>query len=184
MRSIAPLPAAHLHLRQAFRQFRMSVFASTHFIGAIKNNFGYEFKERFKSFCPASIETVEIPSIRCTKALHPLSKNTALTVRMRSARLSRFNPHPPRNNEHSTPTASEFWRGACPCEVDAVGCQDIRWVRHSARPEIPQETNRRQADSPLPPTALRTELALCFLTLIQTSPIAPLRVVRFPVHWD
>jgi hypothetical protein len=49
MHSIVPLAAVLLCFRRALRNFRMSVLASTHFIGARENNFSQNFNSLFMS---------------------------------------------------------------------------------------------------------------------------------------
>ena len=86
MPSIALVPAVHLSPRQVLRNYRMSVLASTPFIGPRGNNFSHKFQERFRpplprpdSTCPGSVHllsqdaptTVPMRFNRCTVALHP-----------------------------------------------------------------------------------------------------------------
>jgi hypothetical protein len=85
MPSFALLPAAPLSLRQLLRNFRMSVPASTPFIGPGENNFSHKIKARFpspmshlESICPGSVHrlsrdattTVLLHFNRCLIALH------------------------------------------------------------------------------------------------------------------
>ena len=89
MPSIALVPAVHLSLRQVLRNNRMSVLASTPFIGPRGNNFSHKFQERSRS--PLS----HLDSA-CPGSVHPLSQDAPTTVPMRFNRcpvaLQRFVP--------------------------------------------------------------------------------------------
>jgi hypothetical protein len=85
-----PLPAAIGSIRQALRNFRISVSASTHLIGAPQNNFSHYFQEHpnahlssFRTSCPASLHP-------CITSLHSLSQFASSAASFRASRLPRI----------------------------------------------------------------------------------------------
>jgi hypothetical protein len=76
MPSIALLPAVHVSLRQVFRNYRMSVLASTTFIGPRQNNFSHKINER-------SMPPLSHPDSTCPGTVHLLSQDAATAVPMR-----------------------------------------------------------------------------------------------------
>jgi hypothetical protein len=144
MPSIALLPAVHLSLRQVLRNYRMSVLASTPFIGLRENNFSHKFNERSRPPLSRLDST-------CSGSVHPLSQDAPTTVPMRFNRcpvaLHRFVPF--RSSRHGRCGARKKPKGH-PLHAQPL----IRSLRAAKK--------RRQEDRPLPPpVSTTTVVALC-----------------------
>jgi hypothetical protein len=83
MPSIAPCLPVLLLFRQALRNFRVGVPASTPFIGQSENNFSHKFQNRF---CPRLSQA----DSSCPASVHTLSRSASTAVSSRSIALSRF----------------------------------------------------------------------------------------------
>ena len=78
MPSIALLPAVHRFLRQALRKLRLSVPASTPFIGPGQNNFSHQRKE-------SSRPSLSHSDSSCAEPAHKLCQDDSNAVSMRSS---------------------------------------------------------------------------------------------------
>jgi hypothetical protein len=123
----APRLPVLLSFRQALRNFRMSVFASTPFIGPPENNFSHKFKNRFRP-------RLSLSDSSCLSPAQLLSQCASIAVRMHFNYLSRFDAPPGRKAAHRA-------------YLKAFECSSL-----DSRPALFPRKKRRQEDRPLPPS--------------------------------
>jgi hypothetical protein len=112
--------------RQDFRNIRIGVSASTHFIGVPWNNFSHFFSKPYK----AALSDIRAT---CSTSLHPLPESTSVTVAIRFI---------------CCPVARHL--------LASLRCSYSRPIaaQGSSFSDLCRKKNRRQEDRPLPPSVV------------------------------